>query len=560
MKIILKKDNRIDFLILYKHFLKRFIKNDLINDDSKLLPKIVLGIAVLITISGFISIFSLQKYLIVPNLKPYAWVDLSTLILLSFIATGLISILEWKVIFLDRTDYAILKSLPVKTHLILLAKLTSVFTLIILTTATVSIIPVVLFPMFLADSFLLFFSSLIINITGFMFSNIFIFFSISIINLIIYSILPSRIYRTVSFLLQIAMIVMLMLIAVFPVALNDTVFEMMKSGSPKVIYFPHLWFIGIIEWLKGVRTEEIVKLAKTGIISLICLIVVYFFFLLRTTIGYGKNSGKTIAKKSKKRSEKIIDLLFLRNPIEKALFVFLKNSLFSVDYVRMSLAFFIAFGLGIISVYYLNIFLLSELNTLKLIEEIFFISNTIIYFLIFGIQTSLNKPLELNSSWIIKITERKNKKKYISGLRKSLLILIVVPVIEMIFIPVLLITNIRFAILHSINIFGLSILLYELFFINFHKFPFACNEIPFSNSMMRLWMLKLIGFALYIKIASIIENLFTSDIYYTILFIIGILIIVSIKDKLMKTNFDFIYNIDELEVFQTLQIDNSNFD
>jgi len=223
-----------------------------------------------------------------------------------------------------------------------------------------------------------------------------------------------------------------------------------------------------------------------------------------------------------------LNLIFLRNPVQRATFYFFGKTLRRSNLHKMRLVAYMAVSIGLI----LIIVAYRGINP----ENLYVINKTLLsvplilsIFLLVGLRNIVNIPFELNSNWIFKLTEIKNKKHYFSGFRKGIFSFVLLPLFTMLFILYSILWGWESALFHCLYGLAISILLMELLFMNYRKIPFTCSYLPGKAKIQYLFPIYLFSFICYIYLMSYLEYMLFKEpsnfyIFYGAIFIFFIAI------------------------------------
>ena len=136
--------------ILTRHFLRRFLENDLLSPEADRTQLLAVVGAGLVTTTLFLSAFMSFSYVGVyqtpAQVALLALSDRFFYIALSMVVVGLVAVSQWDALALDARDIAILEPLPLAPGVIRRAKLTAVALLGGAAALAVSVVPSVIFP------------------------------------------------------------------------------------------------------------------------------------------------------------------------------------------------------------------------------------------------------------------------------------------------------------------------------------------------------------------------------------------------------------------------------
>ena len=112
------------FILLTKHFFGRLFQNDLIDLEERAKAILAGALAVLATLLAWSSEMLLFKYQFLAD-NDMSWQEKSYLLIIVMILFGIITVVMWDIMFLDRRDYMNLSSLPIRLRTLFGAKLAS---------------------------------------------------------------------------------------------------------------------------------------------------------------------------------------------------------------------------------------------------------------------------------------------------------------------------------------------------------------------------------------------------------------------------------------------------
>ena len=116
------------FHLLVRLFSRRFFENDLLAPDIDLRPAAIWLCAALATPSFLWTAKQIFRFTITVKLLGFdglemaSWFDKSLLLMLSMVSAGIVTLLSWEALLVDRRDALILGSLPISRRLVVAAK------------------------------------------------------------------------------------------------------------------------------------------------------------------------------------------------------------------------------------------------------------------------------------------------------------------------------------------------------------------------------------------------------------------------------------------------------
>lgn len=552
------------FLTLTKHFFWRFFWNETIPFREHMEASIIVILAMLAVAGGYLSNSLLFYYLYsdVPLYDSSIWIKKCFFISFFMMIMGFISALELRVVFPDITEHSNISPLPISSKLFFLSKFSSLLLFVGLFSMSSNLFASFIFPLFITSlkkvSFFFLLRFFIAHILSVYLANLFIFLLGAFLLGISLVVFPFHLFEKLSTYLQsFLMVLFLISFSFFPTIFSSL--EKNELNSSFIYLFPPMWFTGLYDTILGLDEPVFKKLA---LLSLLVTFVLGILFVLFSFITYRKLLLRLVeVKKAKKKGliKKILDVSFgllFRNPIERVVFDFVKKTLRSSLVHKVYLSGFLAVGLGI------SLFLVIPLLS-RNYQSIFSINKTLVsiplilgFFKILGTRIIVTIPSNLESNWIFKLTEKGNKKFYISGLKKSIFILQILPLFSILFLFYSFIWGVKIALLHILYGITITYLLMEVLFSNFKKIPFTCSFLPGKSDIKNYWPLYLFAFLSYVSIFTFLEywmlkerNLFIY--FYILLFLIRALLRITSKRSF---DFDFLYEEEPEPVVTTLNL------
>ena len=499
--------------ILTKHFFARLFRNEIVDFEDQMKGRLIALLSVLTIIVGWSSELLLFKFNMVPDVN-ISWQEKDYVFILMMIIFGIVTLLEWEVLFPDRQDFLNLTPLPIRLRTVFGAKLASFIGFIGLFSVAMNSMSSVLFAIYLgpwrSDSPMILFRYVLAHLASAFAACYFVFFACVFLQFVLMAVFPFTAYRRISlwvrFLLITVFIFFLLAFIAEPAILGGSLRSLARlkdSGAPFLFRFPPLWFVGLYEVLLGTNDIVFVALAKTaGLVLCLSLLA----FLLAAALSYYRHVRKT--GEGQKASPKLFWLrsslaeLFqgpvLRHPEERAVAGFFSKTIRSSPKHRVTVTNYAAVAAGfmmlLVAANRRNLGALTLQNKSLLALQLILLS-----FLLIGIRAAVNIPAAPEARWIFKATEGAFRTRYVSGLKKAVFFSWFAPLSVLVFLAHLLIwRNGQWAFGHAI--FGLTVagLGVEAAFCRFRKIPFACTYVPGQSRLQSRVVLYLLGFIAFL--------------------------------------------------------------
>jgi hypothetical protein len=547
------------FLILTRHFFLRLFINDVVFFEESMQQKIIALIAILAVFSGHLSTVLLSKYLWIRD-ENLSWVEKCHFLLFGMLIISFISILEWDVIFLDSRDFSNLVPLPLKLRTLFISKFASFFFFICLFALSITSLSTLVFWMHLPQwqshgivFSLRFVLTHIITVFAACISVSFIF--AFLIGLLM-TVLGHRIFNMISvYIRSLMMLALVFLMSFFLFRIIEiprlfpTLASLKQSNSSLLYLFPPMWFVGLYETLLGNNDPMFQAQAKWAVPAVILPLISFFMI---SAIGYRKYSRKMREMKGEKAHllrmreglKENFNAIFLKNPIQRAVFYFFGNTIKKSNLHRMRLASYMVVAAGIVL-----ILLATKTTPLGNLDNfdrtILSIPFVLSFFLVFGTRATSKIPISIEANWIFRLRETVDKKHYLIGFKKGIIFFTILPLFIVLFVFYTFLWGWMMALLFCLYGFVVSSLLVEIVFVSHRKIPFTCSYLPGKGKMHIFWIVYLVSLISYVAIMTslaydLLLNLSNFLYFYAIAFIL-FLLIRFVQNRFFLQRADIIY-------------------
>lgn len=480
--------------ILTKHFFGRLFRNDIVDFEDQMKARLVAVLSVLAVIMGWISqMLIFFKYELSPDVNT-SWQEKNYVFILMMIIFGIVTLLEWEMLFPDRRDFVNLTPLPVRLRTVFAGKLASFIAFIGLFSVAMNGISSVVFALFLAQ----WRSNSVFFLARHVFAHLIsafaacfcVFFACMFVNFLLMAVLPSSLYRRISLLVRFVLIALFIFLLLSfladPGSLDGVVRSLARlkdHGSPLIFRLPSLWFVGLYEVLLGTTDPVFIALARTAGLALGLSIGA---FGLACALSYIKHFSKTLesakrARRLRRLRESVTGALqraVLWYPEERAVGEFFSKTIRSSPKHRIVLVNCLAAGAALVTLSIVanrrNLQALTSGNSFFLAQSLL-----LVFVLLAGLRVVVDVPAALESNWVFQVTESAERNRHIAGLKKTILVQWFFPLSILIFFAHLwLWKNGGVALAHAGFCLVLSGLGIEALFYRFRKIPFASTHVP----------------------------------------------------------------------------------
>jgi len=480
--------------ILTRHFFGRLFRNDIVDFEDEMKNRLAAVLAVLGVLVGWVSALLLfGRYTMGPDAN-LSWQEKAYVFIFMMIIFGIVTLLEWEMLFPDRQDFLNLRPLPIKLRTFFGAKLASFVIFVGLFSAAMSSLSSLSFALFLApwrsSSPLFILRYIGAHLVSAFAACFFVFFACVFIQFLLMTILPGGIYTRVSllfrFLLITAFVFALLAFVVKPDMLDNSLRSLarLKDGQAAFIYrFPPLWFVGLYEVLLGNRDPVFAAQARAAGLALVFSLG---SFLLASGLSYQRHVRRTLeARKTRprffrlrERAGELVQAAVFWTPEERAVAAFFSKTVRASPKHRLTLTNFMAVAAGfmlmIMAAYRRGFRVLTFENINLLVQPVLLGA-----VLLVALWTIVNIPVTPGARWIFQVSETDRRNRPVAGMKKAIFFKLFLPLALIVFLSSLFLwRDWRSALNHALFDLVVSILAIEAFFYRYRKIPFACASLP----------------------------------------------------------------------------------
>jgi hypothetical protein len=511
-----RRSPRLD-LVLTRHFLRRFLENDLISPDADRLQLLVVVGAGTISTTLFISVFLSFKYAGMPHtpgqLAILALNDRFFYLALSMVVLALVAVAQWDSLVVDVRDAAILEPLPVRPAMVRRAKLAAVAILGGAVAVAINLAPSIIFPWLLVfgtrlrviDMAMLMVAHLATAVAA----SVFAYLTIIALRGALATLLPAWLFARVSPWAQGTLIVVLgtALLIVAP-ASSDTAQD---GFAGRRALAPPSWFLGLYEQAAGHIIAEAPRGRMTprqrradAITSALYARhrphfaplarragIMFGVVLLITAATYFSNAGGAAAiappppaaaiRRRSRLATGISMTTIVRGATARAGFFFALAVLWRSNVHRLTLACAGAAGLAmcLITLSGIDVGSVSRAGVasqrLLAVQPLFFGA------LLAGFRHTIRVPVELRAGWGFELAWREHDRPFLAGVRRAAIVAVALPAIVVTLPLFVFLMGWPLALAHAALGLAGAIVLLEIMLIGYTKVPFTCDYVPNEN-------------------------------------------------------------------------------
>jgi hypothetical protein len=544
----LVRDEETHLVDLTLHFFKRLFDSEFISKDAEA----HLGVTHILALLAVPAIF--YTFYVSPTYGYVYWHFTSSLydgiciadqcryLLFSMTTIGVVAVVEWDRLFPDARDYAILMPLPLKLRNIFCAKIAALLVFVGLFILAVAGVPTLFYPVIevggtpqegpLSHLVWLIAAHGIAVFSGCLF--MFLFFVAlqgALIALLSY-LQFKRVSLYVQGLATIFLACQFFLLPLVPQLLP----EWERARDPVLYALPPMWFLGLYRTLVGAHDALFLSLSRIALlgfaISAVVAIVTYVACYRRhAQMAFESSEEKRPARLGFDRLvTRLLHRLWLKNPRERATFHFVlqtldrsaKHRLYFVGYVAVGVAFAL---LGIMEMMTHSAEPSLWAFAARPDKALLSIPLIVSFFTLVGMRAAFDFPAELPANWIFQITDQKSGKDCLSGVRKAMIAIAIIPLFAVVLVVYSALWGFAASLLTSLFGALLALILVELLLYSYHKIPFTCSHLPGKLNLPLTGALYWIVFSCYAySMASLEEWMFHVPVVWIV--VLGIELVV----------------------------------
>jgi hypothetical protein len=511
------------FRELARHFFSRFFDNDLvaINSDEADMRATVVNILAMLAAPGMLLPFLfMTKYSNMQRAPMYVR-DLASLgekeffICFSMTVMGLVTVIEWEMLFPDRRDYANLTPLPIRLRTMFGAKIAALLAFLTIFSVVINAFSPVMFPAVVLqqESVLMLPGFARCHIVSILAANTFVFFFCVAVQGILMNVLGYRAFRRVSPYVQFGLVALLILMFL----LSGRIVSELRPGSainPAAVYaFPPLWFLGLYQtqlgWTNPVFRELAASARMAAGWTTAAALATYLLSYKRhvTRSLESADEFSTAPSAVERLVSRVLDRLVVRDGLQQAALYFIWKTLTRSRRHKLLFAAYVAAGCALVFEG-LAVLVARGGNAwmYRPIPALLSAPLILAFFILCGMRHVFAVPAELRANWVFQVSDRGEAKRCLAGVKKAMIMVGVVPLFALLLPLHVLFWGWRVALLHMLFGAVVAWLLVEVLLVGFEKFPFTCSYLPGKANLKVSWPLYLFGFTTYVSVFLTLES------------------------------------------------------
>ena len=486
-------EERRQFDVLVRHFFGGFLDNDLVSPASDLhgpLSKVVAVIALVGVLYPFKLLFRYGRpFRVYAELDLISWGDKCTFVMLSLVVMGLLTVLEWDALQLDRRDCLALGALPIRSRTVLWAKLAALGKFALVLSVPLTLLGAMTFPLIMHagwsagwwQAVRTMFAHVAATLAAAWFAFSCLLAAHSVLQCLFGQRLARRLAAGVQLVSTLGLVVALLML---PFIASSTA-ALKRTAAGIGGFAPQMWFMGIYQTTAGLDDPDWRLLAVRGWTALIVTVMVA---VAASVVAYRRVLGTTLEAVQSGASGRswiirVADLmarLVARHPIERGFFSFTVLTLLRSPWHRVVLAVFfgVALALSMVALDFATFARDGVHRVPMLASHALVMQFVILVIVLAGVRVAASAPAELRANWVLRLVESGQPRRWMAGFRKAVFAALVVPVMCAMAIATAAQYDWRTAWASGLAALAFALVTFEVLFLGFGRVPFAC---PFDS-------------------------------------------------------------------------------
>jgi hypothetical protein len=501
---------------LTRLFLQRFVENDLISPDADRVQVLSQACGALITGGLFVSILLSLPYLSSPYPMPSR--TAANMVRVQFLyaawsitVMALVAVSVWDALALDSRDTEVLGPLPLARGVIVRAKVSALIMFSAGFAAALNVVPAMIHPISavsrLRPSMLQVATLIAAHIISTTAAAAFGFVAVLALRELLHAILGTTAFRRVSVVVRAGLVVALVTTLLLIPAMSFRVANLWLLGTIKTKMLPPMWFVGLHDMMSGhvwahlprpdlppsvavsERAFEFLYQSHRPLLHQLGLAGggMFLVVLLGSAAAYLWNNRRLPAPAISRTAERgpvgasfdaIARRLVARRPLVRAGFFFTMRVLARSVQNRLSIGVPLAVAIAVATVSLRVAGLSSSLDFSSAPIALLAVQLLFVTALVIGFRHAVRVPADLRARWLFHLIRPANHPAYMVGVKRAVVLKLVVPVLLALLPLHVLALGGQTAIVHFT--FGLlsALVLGEAFLLGYRRLPFASTYVP----------------------------------------------------------------------------------
>lgn len=395
------------FRTLVEYFFTRFFENDVLRSEGDTLTTVVRALSI-VAVPGLMAAFFLQNaYNAVPGRSAWGKIeDHYVFVLYSLLALAGVAVFEWGMLFPDKLDFLVLSPLPIKSKQMLGAKALALGGFLGFFLVAANVFGACVLPMVGREAMLRQMLAHVLAVGG---AGLFGALTMLGAGGVMLCVLPARMFRVISPLLQMLAVMLLGAMCLHYVRFGDELEMLLQSPAGVTRWMPSFWFLGMYEVVqRGAGAAPFTDaMMRRGVWALViaCVVVVVSY-----PLAWGRMRRMAIESAGAARGGKASVFAAITNwiarvPASRAIAHFIGQTLRRDSRYHVYLAMYCGVGLTLAMACALRLqasaaVLWVEVSQKGLRE----VMPLLLFWAIAGLRMAFAVPLGLNARWVFRVT------------------------------------------------------------------------------------------------------------------------------------------------------------
>lgn len=509
------------FRQLVRHFFAKFFDNEWAPPGGEVTSTVTHAVALLAMPGLLLPIWFITKYTYLwhhPSVEPlrWSWPHKYLFITLAMGVMGALAVFEWDSLFPDLKDFHILTPLPLRPAAMFAAQVAALGLFILLFSVAINGFSSFAYPFIAGIPDVAIAGRLRLtlgHVVAVFCASWFSFLTVVAAEGLLLLLLTPRAFRKASPYVQFSV---LSLVAVLFLLYQEVApyLPVLRPDNLQILrVLPTMWFLGLYEVVAGNQSPLFVDLARR---ALMAMGVVTVTAIATYVLAYRRHARRSLEAAPLMEGgsswlsdaiTRVVDRWVVRQPVERAVFHFLVQTLNRSSKHKLFLAIYAGVGCavvfeGLVAFYSVE----GPGGVYKPGPALLSIPLVLSLFLLSGMRLIFTVPAELGANWVFRIAESKDWRPVFSAIRKAMVLMAILPLFAALLPFYVILWGWTTAVMHALFGITLSVLLMEGLLATFRKIPFTCSYLPGKAKVSERWIAYWIFFAIYTYAMAALEQ------------------------------------------------------
>lgn len=386
--------------ILTGHFFRRFFDNDTVQVEGDTATTVVRAVAAVATPGLMVAFFLQNQY---PSRTRWGRVeDQLFFVVLSFAVMGLVTVLEWEMLFPDRMDFLILGPLPLRPAEMLGAKAAALAGFAALFLVGTNLLSGLMYPMVAKAGF--WWPAVAQGVTAGM-AGVFAVLGFLALNGVLRCVLDTPRFRVVSPMVQMVSVMVLVLLLLGYLRFGDRLEAVLSGGMGVARWLPPVWFLGLYDrmlWGAGApaSAREVAPFAVWGTAMAAGVVMVTY------PVAWARMRRAAMEGDAGRRRRPVgwvagLVHRVVRRPGERAVFHFIGQTMRRNSRYQVYLAMYCGTGLALAVACAVGERAEGGLGVSE--RGVRAVMPLLLFWVAAGLRTAFAMPLEMGARWVFRV-------------------------------------------------------------------------------------------------------------------------------------------------------------